>query len=223
MSVRNGSRAACSPIAVALDPTIATHERGLRILVSNGFCSGASAFLRLPGSWFSTPPLTGIRRMQAVDGRISGLTLLLSLILSGGVAFAQISEISHSEASRASIEGVVKLADQQNQTEPVPGVPVTLTSSSAGESLAATTDAEGRYQFKDLSPGTYAIQARLQGFQPFGDTVVLRDGETKIQDVGLELEKVVESIEVQDQAATVPTESAVSRRCSHPSTFCLSV
>src|SRR5208283_4223598 len=107
--------------------------------------------------------------------------------------------ISHSESSRASIEGMVELSDQQNQTEPVPGVPVTLTSSSMGESLAATTDAEGRYQFKDLPPGTYAIQARLQGFQPFAETVVLRDGETKIQDVGLELEKVVEKIEVHDQ------------------------
>lgn len=145
-----------------------------------------------------------------VDRRIAGLTLLLSLIVSGGVAFAQIPDISHPEASRPSIEGMVKLADQQNQAEPVPGVPLTLTSSSTGESLAATTDAEGRFQFKDLSPGTYAIQARLQGFQPFGETVVLRDGETKLENVGLELEKVVENIEVHDQAAALPTETADS-------------
>ena len=76
--------------------------------------------------------------------------------------------------------------------------------------MAATTDADGRYQFMNLSPGTYAIQARLQGFQPFGETVVLRDGETKIEDVGLELEKVVENIEVHDQAAALPTETADS-------------
>src|ERR1035438_5529917 len=81
-----------------------------------------------------------------VEKRIAGSTLLLSLIVSGGVAFAQIPDISHPEASRPSIEGMVKLADQQNQAEPVPGVPLTLTSSSTGESLAATTDAEGRFQ-----------------------------------------------------------------------------
>jgi hypothetical protein len=145
-----------------------------------------------------------------VDKRIAGSTLLLSLIVSGGVAFAQISDISHPEASRALIEGMVKLADQQNQAEPVPGVPLTLTSSSTGKSQAATTDAEGRYQFMNLSPGTYAIQARLQGFQPFGETLVVRDGETKIEDVGLELEKVVEKIEVSDQVAALPTETADS-------------
>jgi len=145
-----------------------------------------------------------------VDKRIAGSTLLLSLIVSGGVAFAQVSDISHPEASRASIEGMVKLADQQNQAEPVPGVPMTLTSSSTGESLAATTDAEGRYQFANLSPGTYAIEARLQGFQAFDETIVLGDGEAKIEDVGLELEKVVENIEVRDQAAALPTEAADS-------------
>src|ERR1022692_158467 len=68
-----------------------------------------------------------------VDKRIAGSTLLLSLIVSGGVAFAQISDISHPEASRALIEGMVKLADQQNQTEPVPGVPFTPTPSLTGK------------------------------------------------------------------------------------------
>ena len=210
MSVRNGYRAACPPAAIALGPTFATYQRGLRVQISNVLDSAARVYRRLPSSSFLAPPSTGIRRMLAVDGRITSLTLLLSLILGGGVAFAQISSVSHSEASRASIEGVVKLADQQSQAEPVPGAPVTLTSSSMGRPLAVTTDAQGRYQFKDLSPGTYAIQARLQGFQPFAETVVLRDGETKIQDVGLELEKVVEKIEVHDQAAALPTETADS-------------
>ena len=171
MSVRDGSRAAFPPVAIAPDHKVSAHDR------------------RLP---------------------CSSLTLLLSLVLSGGAAFAQNSNASYAETSRASIEGVVKLADQQSQTEPVPGVELTLTSSSTGESLSTTTDVEGRYQFMNLSPGTYAIQARLQGFQPFGATVVLHDGETKIQDVGLELEKVVENIEVHDEAAALPTESADS-------------
>src|SRR2546421_207205 len=103
------------------------------------------------------------------------------------------------------------MASPQGQADAVPGVVVKLTStSSAPESVEATTDAEGRYAFTKLSPGSYTIEARLDGFKPFAESVVLSQGDAKIENVSLELDKVVQKIEVRDKAAAVSTESADS-------------
>lgn len=139
-----------------------------------------------------------------------GLMLLLSFVFTIGVAFAQVTNLSHPETGRASIEGVVTYADQQGEANAVPAVSVTLTGSSAAESRSGTTDAEGRYRLTGLLAGTYTIEVRLNGFTPFSKSVALGSGDARIEDVRLELEKVVEKIEVRDQAPALPTESADS-------------
>ncbi len=145
----------------------------------------------------------------AVSSR--NLTLFFALIVGGSSGFAQIANVSRPEAAGASIEGVVTVADQQGQADAVPGVLVKLTStSSEPEPLSATTDAEGRYTFTKLSSGTYTIEARVDGFRPFAESVVLRQGDSKIENVRLELDKVVQKIEVRDKAEGVSTESADS-------------
>ncbi len=139
------------------------------------------------------------------------LTLLFAVMIAGNSGFAQIANVSPPEAPGASIEGVVTVADPQGQAEAVPGVLVKLTTpSSEPQSLSATTDAEGRYTFTKLSSGAYTLEVRLDGFRSFTASVLLRQGDSKTQNVSLELDKVVQKIEVRDKAAAVSTESADS-------------
>ena len=145
----------------------------------------------------------------AVSSR--NLTLFFALMVGGMSGFAQIASVTPQGTATASIEGTVKVAGQQGQADTVPGVLVKLTGTSrATESLSATTDTEGRYKFTKLLPGTYTIEARLVGFRPFAESVVLMAGGAKIENVSLELEKVMEKIEVRDKAAAVSTESTAS-------------
>ena len=138
------------------------------------------------------------------------VTLGSTLLLGVGPGLAQVPGVSRPEAAGASIEGVVTVADPQGQVDAVTGVLVRLTRSSSAESLSATTDAEGRYAFTKLSSGSYTIEARLDGFKPFAESLVVKQGDSKIENVRLELDKVVQKIEVRDKAAAVSTESADS-------------
>ena len=136
---------------------------------------------------------------------------LIALILWGTSLFAQVPKGSRPEVAGTSIEGLVVVSDQQGHADAVPGVLVKLAGATSGpEPVSATTDAEGRYRFTQLSPGDYTIEARLDGFQPFTESIVLRQGDAKIENVSLELDKVVQNIEVRDKAAAASTESADS-------------
>lgn len=154
--------------------------------------------------------------MQRIENGLSSpapglwsLSLFVALIVGGSSAFAQIADVSLPEAAGASIEGLVTVADQKGLGDAVPGVLVKLAdASSAPEPLSATTDAEGRYRFTQLSPGTYTIEARLDGFQSFAKSIVLRQGDAKVENVSLELDRVVQNIEVRDKLAAVSTDSS---------------
>ena len=137
------------------------------------------------------------------------LALFLALTLANGLVCAQIANRTRPETVAASIEGFVKFG-QQGQAAALAGVLVTLTASSAPESLSATTDGEGRYRFAELSPGSYTIEARLDGFKPFAESMVLSPGDAKIENLDLELDKVIQTTEVRDKAEAAPTERSDS-------------
>ena len=118
----------------------------------------------------------------------------------------------HLKALSASVQGTVKVAGQAGEAETVPDALVKLTGpSSTSPSLSATTDAEGHYEFTKLLPGTYALEIRLEGFKPFVENIALSPGEPKIENISLELNRVVEQVEVRESAEPVAAESAVSK------------
>jgi Carboxypeptidase regulatory-like domain len=151
--------------------------------------------------------LVRVRRQRCVATAVF-ITLIVALIFDGGSGFAQGPNYVGVTPAPASIEGVVTVADQNGQADAVPYLVVTLTGTSpAHVPQSATTDVEGRYSFPNQSSGTYTIEARMEGFTPFTESIVLVSGEAKVENFSLELSKVVEKVEVHDKAAVVPTES----------------
>ena len=126
----------------------------------------------------------------------------MALIVAEGSGFAQIVNDSLPEPPTASIKEVITAGGGQGQADAVPGVLVKLTgASSAPGPLSATTDADGHHRFARLFPGAYTIEARVDGFKPSVETVALHPGDTKIQNVSLELDRVIQKIEVRDKRA----------------------
>src|SRR5438094_7511553 len=116
------------------------------------------------GAWFGrhflVSPIRQVRRgAPRLVAIFASVMLFWALILAGGPGLAQAPGNGRLEPASASMEGVVNVSDQQGQAEAIPGVLVKLTGrSSAPDPMSATTDAEGRYRFTKLLPGTYAIE-----------------------------------------------------------------
>ena len=116
-----------------------------------------------------------------------------------------------STQDRCSLEGTVRLASQQEEALPVPGVLVKLTGLAPGSKVLSTaTDADGRYRFNELAAGNYTLDATLEGFAPFNESVTLRSVEAKVEDITLQLNKVVQKVDVQDKATAVSTQEVPS-------------
>jgi len=89
----------------------------------------------------------------------------------------------------------------------IPGAAVTA-APAAGAAARAVTDAQGNYEIKGLAAGSYSVNAEANGFsKSAGQTVSLAAGQAKQVDVALEIAVRPEKVEVQEEGATVSTES----------------
>jgi hypothetical protein len=149
-------------------------------------------------------------RLSAVV-RSGILTLFFVLTVAGSSGFARVPDSGEPEPATASIEGVISVSGQQEHSEPIPGVRVTLTPASpSSRSFSATTDDAGRYQFGELASGGYTLEASLEGFETMNKNVELERGQARVENIGLELTKSVQKIEVHDKPAAVATQGAAS-------------
>src|SRR5215208_4092283 len=123
--------------------------------------------------------------------RLARVAMLLAMTLLSGAAFAQ--------EQRGSIEGVVK----DSSGAVLPGVTVALTSGS-GAKLETVSDAQGIYRFPSLAPGTYTVNANLQGFRPGNvEGVGVALGQVKRVDFALGPAGVTESVQVTAESPLV--------------------
>jgi len=112
-------------------------------------------------------------------------------------AFAQIVETGI-------ITGVVK----DNSGAVVTKAHVTLRNTGTGLANYSTTDSQGLYVSPPLDPGNYDVEVDVPGFEKVVDHVRLEVGQRVAADIALTVGAAAETIEVQDTAAVLQTESS---------------
>jgi len=111
-------------------------------------------------------------------------------------------------AISASISGKVTTTNGEQTANTLAGVTVKLTAAAAGPApQTASTDAEGRYEFKHLTPGSYTLEASVEGFQVWTGSVTLAPGQALTMDASLQIASVDQQIEVQGEATEIATQS----------------
>jgi Carboxypeptidase regulatory-like domain/TonB dependent receptor/TonB-dependent Receptor Plug Domain len=115
-----------------------------------------------------------------------------------------IPTFTHAQTTSASVSGLI----QDPQGGVLPGVSVTLTSRTQGNTQTAVTDAGGRFVFAIVRPDTYTLQAALQGFKTLERTNVVVSANDKLStgtltlDVGQMTEEVSVSSRVTELQST---------------------
>jgi hypothetical protein len=107
----------------------------------------------------------------------------------------------------------------------VPGATVTVINVGTNAQRVATTDANGRFQFRNLIPATYEIKVELSGFTTVDiKTFELRQGEIARPTLTLNVATVSETVTVTGQSALLQRRARRSPRPSHRSRskICLS-
>jgi hypothetical protein len=72
-----------------------------------------------------------------------------------------------------------------NQGQVLPGVTVTLTGPQPPQ--IQVTNAEGKFRFLELRPGSYQVKAQLEGFIPAVQPAEIDSGQTTNIDITLQL------------------------------------
>jgi hypothetical protein len=133
--------------------------------------------------------------------------LFVALSIGCFEGFAQ--ERSAADSAAGSISGQAKAITGPDQTDVLVGIEVRLTDAQLGAASRSTvTDGDGRFQFAQLPAGTYRLEAKPEGFQPWVVTATLGQGQAALQDVVLHINSAVQGLEVHGDASEISTESA---------------
>jgi Carboxypeptidase regulatory-like domain len=145
--------------------------------------------------------LAARRRTRVSPGRVA-LAALLSAVVLAGPVLAQ------------SVLGTIRGTIVDPQGLPLPGVSVIVTDESTTVSRTVQTDGSGDFEVLNLRPGTYRVEADLQGFKKYERTgVVLRAASVARVDGKLEVGDKQETVIVTaDAINNITLESqAISR------------
>src|SRR6185369_2100259 len=77
------------------------------------------------------------------------------------IALLAFATVTHAQTITGSISGAV----MDSTGGMIPGATVTLISEKTGQARTSTTNAEGRFNFAALQPGTYTLKVEYRGFQ----------------------------------------------------------
>ena len=149
-----------------------------------------------------------LRRTRS-DGPLYTLggALLFVLLTCAIPGFAQKPGAAGQTAS-GSINGKVTAGIGQKTTDNLAGIAIKLTATGQGSASKTTvTDFEGHFEFPHLDPGSYNLEANVEGFQPWTAAVTVSSGQAVTANVTLQITSVEERIEVQGEATEIATQS----------------
>jgi outer membrane receptor protein involved in Fe transport len=101
------------------------------------------------------------RGRDTIEGEFAMRRFAIGLMLLAWMFAPATSRAEAPEAVRQNISGAVKDA----LGRPLGGVRVALQTSAGKEASASTSDKEGRFEFKQVAPGVYAVVAEKKGFK----------------------------------------------------------
>ena len=122
-----------------------------------------------------------------------------------GLMLAALPAAAKAQTTSASVTGSV----QDAQGGALPGVAVTLTSRTQGNTATATTDAEGRFVFAIVRPDTYTLTAELQGFKKLERTNLVVNANDRLSAgiLALEVGAMTEEVTVSTRVSELQTTS----------------
>ena len=153
----------------------------------------------------------GVRRKTITVVRFVVAKFCVLVVLAASALFpdASLARPSEPESPAAEIRGIVTHADEHGQTTALAGVLVKLNADSQERApLSVQSDSDGHFRFTGLAGGSHLLEVGLEGFKPFSVVIVLQAGESRVQDIRLELATVAVSIDVQGDAPEVTAHSA---------------
>lgn len=153
--------------------------------------------------------VTSIPLVNSTRRGFSALIVLAACAFLLSNAFGQDQKAGEARPLKGLVHGVVTRIDTQGQSTPMAGTSVKLSDTARRRAPQSTlADDDGNYQFTELDPGAYLVEVNLKGFQPFSQEVALQQNESQVVNIGLTLETVALSVDVQGEAENVTAHSS---------------
>lgn len=112
------------------------------------------------------------------------------------------------QSPKGTLRGTVTALDSDGNPFNFPGVNIKLTGAPpSAVSLSTFSGDDGKYEFVELPPGSYTLEAGLPGFKTVTRKVFMTPGATVEESIRLELAEVREEVEVREQAPTVAQQT----------------
>ena len=136
------------------------------------------------------------------------MPVLLSLLL-----FVNLSGSAQAQAAHVAtgiLRGAVSTQGPDGQAYNLPAASLKLSGAAAdAKVVSASANDEGEYEFADVPPGTYTLEASVEGFKPASKAVTVRAGETSVENITIVVADVNESVTVSASSDGVePPEAA---------------
>ena len=130
--------------------------------------------------------LFGVRLPERL---IAMLLSILLIAIQSGAAYAQ-----DERSTTGTLLGAVTATGSGGQTYSISGASLKLKGTS--QIAAAISNDTGEYEFAAFPPGTYTLEVKAEGFKTASKAVILRAGDTSVENIKLDVAEIAETVTV---------------------------